>query len=117
MVLERREYTSESVANVNAVNTIYVYCNVIEHRMVSHTLALLIGVLPVTGNPSACVSKRYDKIQCNPALKKNLCDIYISICDNQAKRIHFCKGKLIVTLHLREKNCRTSFLIILIMAI
>ena len=47
------ECTSESVANVDTVNGIYIYCDVIEHRMVGHTLAPLIDVLPVTGNTGA----------------------------------------------------------------
>ena len=64
------EYTSASIANVDTVNVIYVYCDVIEHRMVGHTLAPLIGVLPVTGKPGADISKRYDKIQYHPILKK-----------------------------------------------
>ena len=55
------EYTSESVANLDTGNAIYVYCDVIEHRKVGRTLAPLIGVLPVTGKPGAYVSKRYDK--------------------------------------------------------
>ena len=98
------EYTLESVANVDTVNAIYVYCDVIEHRMVGHTLAPLIGVLPVTGKPGSYVSKRYDKIQYHPVLKKNLSDIHISLRDDQAKQIRFCRGKVIVTLHLRPKK-------------
>ena len=89
------EYTSENVANVDTVNAIYVYCD---------TLAPLIGVLPVTGKSGAYVSKRYDKIQYHPVLKKNFSDIHISLRDDQAKRIHFCKGKVIVTLHLRLRK-------------
>ena len=57
------EYTSASVANVDTVNAIYVYCDVIEHRTVRYTLAPLLAVLPVTGKPDAFVSKRYEKIQ------------------------------------------------------
>ena len=56
------EYISENVANVDIVNAIYVYCDVIEHRTVGHTLTPLIGVLPVIGKPGAYISKRYDKI-------------------------------------------------------
>ena len=98
------EYTSASVANVDTVNAIYVYCDVIEHRTVGHTLAPLLAVLPVTGKPGAYVSKRYDKIQYHPVLKKNLSDIHISLRDDQGKRIRFRKGKVIVTLHLRPKK-------------
>ena len=99
------EYTSENVANVDTVNAIYVYCDVIEHRTVGHTLAPLLAVLPVTGKPGAYVSKRYDKIlQYHPVLKKNLSDIHISLRDDQRKRIRFRKGKVIVTLHLRPRK-------------
>ena len=64
------EYTSASVANVDTVNAIYVYCDVIEHRTVGLTITPLIGVLLVTGKPGAYVSKRYDKMQYHPILKK-----------------------------------------------
>ena len=98
------EYTSASVANVDTVNAIYVYCDVIEHRTVGHTLAPLLAVLPVTGRAGAYVSKRYDKMQYHPVLKKNLSDIHISLRDDQGKRIRFRKGKVIVTLHLRPRK-------------
>ena len=98
------EYTSENVANVDTVNAIYVYCDVIEPRTVGHTLAPLLAFLPVTGKSGAYVSKRYDKIQYHPVLKKNFSNIHISLRDNQAKQIRFCKGKVIVTLHLRPKK-------------
>ena len=98
------EYTSENVANVDTVNAIYVYCDVIEHRTVGHTLAPLLAVLPVTGKSGAYVSKRYDKIQYHPVLKKNFSDIHISLRDDQAKRTRFRKGKVIVTLHLRPRK-------------
>ena len=98
------EYNSASVANVDTANTIYVFCNVMEHRTVGHTLALLIGVLPVTRKPGAYVSKRYDKIQYHPVLKKNFSDMHISLRNDQGKQIRFRKGKVLVTLHLRPKK-------------
>ena len=87
------EYTSANVANVDTVNAIYVYCDVIEHRTVGHTLAPLLAVLPVTGKLGAYVSKRYDKIQYHPVFKKIFSNIHISLRDNQAKRICFRKEK------------------------
>ena len=98
------EYTSENVANIDIVNAIYVYCDVIEHRTVGHMLAPLLTVLPVTGKSGAYVFKRYNKIQYHPVLKKNFRDIHISLRDDQAKLIRFRKGKAIVTLHLRPRK-------------
>ena len=79
------EYTSKSVANVDTMNAIYIYCDAFKHRTVGHTLASLIGVLPVTGKPGAYVSKKYDKIQYHPVFKKNLIDIHISLCEKLQK--------------------------------
>ena len=98
------EYNSASVANVDTVNAIYVYCDIIEPRTVGHTFAPLIGVLPVTGKPGAYVSKKYDKIQYHPVSKKSFSDIHISLRVDQAKRIVSAKEKVIVTLHLRPKK-------------
>ena len=69
---EIEEYTSASIANIDTVNAIYVYCDVIEHRTVGHTLTPLLAVLPVTGKPGAYVSKKYEKIQYHPILKKTI---------------------------------------------
>ena len=98
------EYNLASVVNVDTVNAIYVYCDVIEPRTVGHTLPPLIGVLPVTGNPGAYVSKRYDKCTIPSCLEENLSDIHISLCDDQAKRICFCKRKVSAILHLQPKK-------------
>ena len=97
------DYTFESVFNVETVNAIYVYCNVIEYRSVGYTLAPLIGVLPVTRKPGAYVSKGTTNT-IHPVLKKNFSDIYISLCDDEAKQIRFCKGKVMVTLHSRPRK-------------
>ena len=35
------EYTSESIAIMDTMNAIYVYCDVVEHRIINHTLAPL----------------------------------------------------------------------------
>ena len=67
--------------------------DVIEHRIVGYTVAPLIDVIPVIGNPGVYVSKRYDKIQYHPVLKNNLSDIHISLRDDQGKRISFAKEK------------------------
>ena len=49
------EYTSESVANVDIVNAIYVYCDVIDTERSVILSELLIGILPVTGKSGAYV--------------------------------------------------------------
>ena len=87
------EYTSKNVVNVDTVNAIYVSCDVIERRTVGHTLAPLLAVLPVTGKLGAYVSKRYDKIQYHPILKKNFRDIHICFLTIKQNEFVFAREK------------------------
>ena len=69
-----------------------------------HTLAPLLGVIPVEGRPGSHVSKRYEKLQYHPVRQKNISDIHISIRDDQGNQIRFRRGKLIVTLRFRRRR-------------
>ena len=60
---EIKEYTSSSVANVDTMNAIYVNCDVIEHRTVGHTLAPLIGVLPVLKLPKNTTNLGFNQLR------------------------------------------------------
>ena len=92
-------YTSDRVFDMDPVSVLYLYCDVIKPCTVGHTLAPLLGVIPVKGKSGANVAKRYEKLQFYPVLKKNTLDILILLRDDQGKAIRFCKGKVIVTLH------------------
>ena len=63
-------YTSDRVFDLDPVSALYLYCDVIEPRTVGHTLAPLLGVIPVEGKSGANVAKRYEKLQYYPVLKK-----------------------------------------------
>ena len=67
---------------MDPVSVLYLYCDVIEPRTVGHTLAPLLGVIPVEGKSGANVAKRYEKLQYYPVLKKNISDIHISLRDD-----------------------------------
>ena len=97
-------YTSDRVFGMDPVSALYLYCNVIEPRTVGHTLAPLLGVIPVKEKSGVNVAKRYEKLQYYPVLKKNISDIHISLRDDQGKAIRFRKGKVVVTLHFRKRK-------------
>ena len=89
---------------MNPVFALYLYCDVIEPRTLGHTLASLLGVIPVERKSGANVARRYENLQYYPVLKKNISDIHISLRDDQRKAIRFRKGKVIVTLHFRKQK-------------
>lgn len=97
-------YVSDRVVNMDSVNAIYLYCDIIEHRTVGNSLAPLLAVVPVEGRAGATVAKRYEKLQYHTILNKNISDIHISLRDDQGKPIRFRKGKVIVTLHFQKQK-------------
>ena len=89
----------DRVVNMNPINNIYVYCDVIENRIVGHTLAPLLATILTEGESGSIISKRYDKLQYQPVMKKAFSEIQINLRDDQGKSIRFHKGQVIVTLH------------------
>ena len=97
-------YTSEHIVDIDPVTVIHIYCDVIEHQTVGHTLAPLLGDILDESESGASISKKYDKLQYHPVLKKNISDIQISLRNDHGNAIRFRKGKFIVTLHFRKQK-------------
>ena len=97
-------FTAERVVNINAVTAIFVYCDIIQYRIVGHTLAPLLCVVPVGGRSGVQVSKRYDKIQYHPISKTRFATIHISLRDDRGNLIKFQTGKSVVGIHFRRKR-------------
>ena len=97
-------FCSDRMVNMNPINNIYVYCDVIENRIVGHSLAPLLATISTEGEFSSIISKRYDKLQYQPVMKKPFSEIQINLCDDQDHSIRFRKGRVIVTLHFRRQK-------------
>ena len=95
-------HVASRVANLNNTNAIFVYLDVIQSQIVGDTLAPLLDVVAVQGEPGDSVCRRFDKRHYKPILRKHFSDINISLRDDQGDPIRFEKGKVIVTLHLRR---------------
>ena len=53
----------DRVVNINPINNIYVYCDVIENRIVGHTLAPLLATISTEESPAPLLAK--DTTNCN----------------------------------------------------
>jgi len=58
---------------------IFVYCDILEARIVGDNLVPLLSILPVEGKPGDIVYRRYEKIHYHVIQKKNFSDIRISL--------------------------------------
>ena len=84
--------------------SMYLYCNIVEPRVVGDVLAPLLSVIPVRGDNGDYIHQRYEKIQYYPLLTKNFGEIHITLRDDQGQRVKFEGGKVVVTLHFRRRK-------------
>ena len=87
-------------------DTIYVYTDVVESRIVGDSVAPLLRALPVGGRHGETVSDRFTNIHYVPLLYSHFKSIEIDIRDDIGRRVPFEYGRVTVTLHFRR--CRTG---------
>ena len=87
-------------------DTIYVYMDVAESRIVGDSLLPLSRSLPVCGKHGATISDRFNNIHDVPLLRKEFLTIEIDIRDDTGRRVPFVYGRVTVTLLFRRRRTR-----------
>ena len=96
---------AEDVVNMNrGFDTIYVYTDVVESRIVGDSVAPLLRALPVGGIHGATVSNRFTNIHYVPLLYSHFKSIEMDIRDDTGRRVPFEYGRVTVTLHFRRRR-------------
>ena len=85
-------------------NTLYVYTDVVESRIVGDTLALLLRSIPISGRHGDRVSERFTNVHYVPLLRSNFHSIEVDIRDDMGRRVPFEYGRVTVTLHFRRRK-------------
>ena len=86
------------------VDTIYIYTDVVESRIVGESLAPLLRCRPVRGIHGAAVSDRLTNIHYAPLLYTHFMSIEMNIRDDTGRRMPFEYGRVTVTLHFRRRR-------------
>ena len=82
---------------------LFVYCNVVEPRIVGDTTTSLLRIVPVNHDDRGKnVTRTYEKIFYCPVATKNFSSIEILIRDDTGQAVSFEFGKVTVTLHFRK---------------
>ena len=92
------------VSMTRGFDTIYVYTDVVESRIVGDSLAPLLRALPVSGSHGATVSDRFTNIHYVPLLYSHFKSIEMDIRDDTGRRVPFEYGRVTVTLHFRRRR-------------
>ena len=96
---------AEHVVQMNqGFDTIYVYTDVVESRIVGDSVAPLLRALPVGGSHGETVSDRFTNIHYVPLLYSHFKSIEIDIRDDTGRRVPFEYGRVTVTLHFRRRR-------------
>ena len=102
---EKGLYVGTRLVDMTRINAIYIYCDLVEPRIVGDTLAPLLSVIPAeTDKTGKNVWIRYTKLQYQPVVKRSFSQLEISLRDETGELVRFRKGKVIVTLHLRRQR-------------
>lgn len=85
-------------------NAMYVYCPLVESRIVGDVHAPLLRIIPVTGKDTHNVTKEFEPIQYVPLVQRKFQTIEIDIRDDTGKPVPFNRGRVVVTLHCRKRE-------------
>ena len=96
---------SDDVVNLtHGFDTIYVYTDVLESRIVGDSLAPLLRALPISGPHGDTVSDRFTNIPYVPLMYSNFHSIEVDIRDDTGRRVPFEYDRVTVTLHFRRRR-------------
>ena len=96
--------TTESphVADLAAMLTIYVYCNVVQPQIVGDTNAQLLKSILVEGTFGDIITKTFSNIQYVPIQSRSFEDVEVLLRSDTGDPVPFERGKVVTTLHFRQ---------------
>jgi hypothetical protein len=101
------DYKAPYVADVTrGVNSLYVYCPLVEPRMVGDAQVPLLRIVPVAGRDGEMMTRAFDHIPYCPLVLRRFQTVEIDIRDDTGVKIPFERGRVVVTLHCRKRKVR-----------
>lgn len=85
------------------LNSMYVYCNVVDSQIVGDVYAPLLRTVAVRGQRNQVISQTFEKPHYVSVNTDEVSTIEINIKDDTGENISFQSGKVICKLHFRQK--------------
>jgi hypothetical protein len=105
VIFPAEEYVSDWVADVKkGLNSLYVYCPLVEPRMVGDAQVSLLRIVPVEGRDEEMIIRVSDPIQYCSLLQRRFQAVVIDIRDDTGSIVPFERGRVVVTLHCRKRK-------------
>ena len=98
-------YKSEKPIDLDkGMYALYVYSDIVEPQIVGDSLVSLLRAVPISGEYGAKVYTHFNNAQYHPLARRDFDTVEVDIRDDTGKPIPFERGKLLVTLHLRQRR-------------
>ena len=95
---------ADSVVDMDPVDSLYVYCDVVEPRVVGDKQVPLLRIVPVEGDHGQLMTRIYENVHYVRLQQKSFQTIEIDIRDRTGNMVPFEQGTLNVTLHFRQRK-------------
>ncbi|KAJ8032371.1 hypothetical protein HOLleu_25885 [Holothuria leucospilota] len=96
--------TGDQPFDRNPIHQLFVYTDIIENQLVGDSSAPLLRTIPVAGSFGTVVDIECQKREYHPVVSNLIPTIEIDIRDETGNPIAFNSGRVIVTLHFRQKR-------------
>jgi hypothetical protein len=104
-IFPQGDHVADWVIDVTrGVNSLYVYCPLVEPRMVGDAQVPLLRIVPVEGRDAEMVTRVFDPVQYCPLVLRRFQTVEINIRDDTGVKIPFERGRVVVTLHCRKRK-------------
>ena len=92
------------VVDMDPIDSLYVYCDVVEPRVVGHKQVPLLRIVPSEGDHGQLVTRIYENVHYVRLQRKSFQTVEINISDRAGNVVPFEQGALNVTLHFRQRK-------------
>ena len=92
------------VSDLDPVDSLFVYCDVLEPRVVGDSQVPLLRIVPVEGGNGELVTRIYENVHYVRLQRKTFQTVEINIRDHAGANVPFEAGTLNVTLHFRQRK-------------
>ena len=92
------------VSDLDPVDSLFVYCDVLEPRVVGDSQVPLLRIVPVEGVNGELITRIYENVHYVRLQRKTFQTIEINIRDRAGANVPFEAGTLNVTLHFRQRK-------------
>ena len=97
-------HRGHTAIDIDPIQSLYVYSDLIESRIVGDVSAPLLRIVPVLGKHGETVMKSYENVHYIPIQRRSFETVEIDIRDRTGKKVPFERGTLNVTLHFRRRR-------------